>query len=102
MKTKAFPIKLNQETHYNLKVMAAISDVSIGQLLNLMTKSLRDRLDKYQKENDLPLGFEASVINLILTHDMGRINDKEFQKEMKELKKLADEKDAEWTSEVKL
>jgi len=101
MATKAFPIKLDEETHYTLKVMAAMSDVSIGQLLNLMAKSLRARLDKHQKENKLPFGLEPSVINLVFTHDLGRISDDEFEEELKKLKLLAAEGDVEWTPNVK-
>lgn len=103
-KLKPIPVKMDEETHYKIKYLAASANLSFGRLLKLMADSLTNRLTKLLKDNDLkPYDSDLALVNLILLHDTDILNDEEFNAEIENLKEVTANiaKDFGWSKGIK-
>ena len=98
---KAISIKMEDETMYELRVLAAVSNMTLNDLLKSMTLSLRSRLDAMREKAGIKsgtVGLDGMIIRMIFALDNGHISEEDFNRELLNI----DDVDIEWTPEVRL
>jgi hypothetical protein len=90
MATRPIPVKMTDKVRYELRLMAAASDRTMGDLIGVLVQSLRSRVERYRKEYGITEGFMHldSVINLILKKDLGEITAEEFRQGISNLEEV--------------
>jgi hypothetical protein len=88
MATKPVPIQMEAEAHHDLRLMSAAAGKSMGELIWLMLKSLRNRLEEYHGISRVRMAYtikDADIINLIFRRDLREITGEEFDREIRSI-----------------
>ncbi len=81
--------------HRELEWFALVCDTEPGVILEQMTASLGHRVKQLRKELSLPHGIlEGSLIQMLLLKDVNILSEREFQRQVDEIKSWKD--DVEW------
>ena len=93
MAIKPVPIKMTSNTHYKIKVLAALADITIGELLDFCANSLETRLNKLMDQVKLKrrsLGLERIFIQMLFAADTGKLSESDIQKYIEDVNKGID------------
>ena len=96
--TEPMNIRVTEATRRIFRLVVAASEMTSDQILRLMCQSLEARIHSLKEKygiNPWRGTLDANLIQLILFHDLGRIDDKTFDAELKEIVKA----EPEWTIE---
>ena len=102
--TKPVPIKMTSNTHHQLKVLAAVADLTQGELLQFMVDSLESRMNRLVDRVKLKrrsAGLERNLIRMLFALDLDteELSKEDIEAFIESVNRGVD--DADWTSEAR-
>ena len=96
--TTQMNIRTTTQTRQAFKLVWIDSEMTQDEILGLMCNSLLSRVYSLKKQLGITpwnTSLDVNLIHLILYHDLGKIDDQTFEKEISELTNM---KDTEWSN----